>query len=242
VKHVLLTGPVEHLSEWTAAVRDAGWEPIERPLLEIVPRDVDLHTVLADEPRFDWLCVTSRNALPFVERALVAHPRFAERAVAIGGPASEHLRELGFDVALEPARDALSLAARLVAHFAAGAAQGRTVGTRVLWPRGDRSDELARLLRAQGFHVVDPIVYESRTRDDLDLPETDVVFFASPSAVLAWLDLAPRTCQPRLAIAIGPTTFETLLVDAGGHGWSLLALSEPTPDALRHALFHVDPS
>lgn len=242
MKRVLLTGPVEHLSDWTSAVRDAGWEPIERPLLEIVPRDLDPGAVLRDEPRFDWLCVTSRNVLPFVERAVAAHPPLAERAAAIGGPASDRLRELGFEVAFEPARDALSLAARLVAHFAARSAQGETIGPRVLWPRGDRSDALARLLRAQGFQVVDPIVYESRTRDELDLPEAAVVFFASPSAVHAWLDLASLTCRPRLAIAIGPTTFETLLVDAGGLGWSLLALSEPTPDALRHALFHVDPT
>ncbi len=241
MKRVLLTGPVENLSDWSAAVRDAGWEPIERPLLEIVPRDVDPGTLLANEARFDWLCVTSRNALTFVERAVAAQPRLARRAAAIGAPASERLSELGFDVALEPARDALDLAARLAAHSAAIAASTST-GQRVLWPRGDRSDELARRLRAQGFHVVDPVVYESRARDELDLPETEVVFFASPSAVHAWVDLAPRTCQPRLAIAIGPTTFETLLGDAGGLGWSLLTLSEPTPDALRHALFHVDPS
>jgi len=242
VKRVLLTGPVENLADWSAAVRDAGWEPIERPLLEIVPRDVDPGTVLTSDAHFDWLCVTSRNALPFVERAVAQYPQLAARAAAIGTPTSARLREIGFDLPLEPANDAHGLAARLITEFTADAAQGRPTGTRILWPRGDRSDELARLLRAQGFHVQDPIVYESRARDDHDLPASEVVFFASPSAVHAWIDLGPSTCRPRLAIAIGPTTFETLLVDAGGHGWSLLALADPTPEALRHALFHVDPS
>jgi uroporphyrinogen-III synthase len=242
VKRVLLTGPSENLSAWSAAVREAAWEPIEHPLLEIVPLGVDPEAVIAAGARFDWLCVTSRNALHFVEHAAARRPQVAGRAAAIGEPASRRLRELGFDVALDPASDAHELAARLIARFAADSAQGRPSGTRVLWPRGDRSDELARLLRPHGFHVEDPIVYESRARDDRVLPECEVVFFASPSAVHAWNDSATGAIRPRLAIAIGPTTFETLLVDAGGHGWSLLALSEPTPEALRHALSHVDPS
>lgn len=241
MKRVLLTGPVERLSEWSAAVREAGWEPIERPLLEIVPRDVDPRAILPSGVRFDWLCVTSRSALPFVERAVAAHPHLAARAAAIGDTASARLRELGFDVPLEPANDARGLAARLTARFAADVVENVQPGTRILWPRGDRSDELARTLRAQGFQVLDPVVYETRAHDDLDLPVTEVVFFASPSAVHAWTDLAPRDAPPRLAIAIGPTTFETLIVEAGGLGWSLLALAEPTPDALRHALSHVDP-
>ena len=61
-------------------------------------------------------------------------------------------------------------------------------------------------------------------------PETEAIFFASPSAVHAFETGGGRL--PRHVIAIGATTLDAL-AEEGGHA---AALSEPTPAAFRTCL------
>jgi uroporphyrinogen-III synthase len=109
----------------------------------------------------------------------------------------------------------------------------------VLWPRGDRADDLARKLRASALVVVDPVAYATRARRGLALPECEAVFFASPSAVQAWEELTGTTRAPRSAIAIGATTFDALVAGPGSRFEALTQLAEANPEALRHALAHM---
>src|SRR5207249_2495918 len=110
-----------------------------------------------------------------LERALAAFPELAKASIAVVGERSaERLTKLGLVPAFTPVASARELSAALIVRTKPRA--------RTLWPRGDRSDELATELRAR-CTVVDPIVYSTRTLDERAIPACDAVFFASPSAV-----------------------------------------------------------
>lgn len=229
MKRILVTGPVDRLELWTTAVHAAGWEPISFPLIAVVQKNVDPHTVLAHEPEIDWICATSANALPFLQSALVAFPVLGHiTAAAVGERTTSELARLGFPIAFEASTNAEELASRV--------RERARRNERVLWPHGDRSDDLASLLREFGLTVIDPIVYETRTREDVSTPPAEAVFFASPSAVAAWHeDVSNRPHLP-LAIAIGGTTMAALQAETESCFEQVLVLPAPKPEALAKAL------
>jgi uroporphyrinogen-III synthase len=215
------------------AAVEAGWEAVDLALVTIRPRafaDTDLAGM-----SFDWICLTSANALPYLvsAREAIANLRTTPCAV-VGQRTADRARAFGFEVALDPAVDAAALARTLAAAAGAGA------GTKVLWPRGSRSDDLSRELRGAGFVVHDPIAYESEDAAPMaPPPETEAVFFASPSAVHAWREHAAEVPR-RIAIAIGPTTFDALLGETEARFFDTISLPEPTPEALGFVLAHLD--
>ena len=234
MKRVLVTGPVDRRAEYLRAALRAQWTPIDFPLVDVVHKDIDPREVLGSEPAVDWICVTSSNALPFMERVLKAFPALARvTAGAVGERTTSELERIGCSIALEPSMNAQELAERVAARS--------TPASRVLWPHGDRTDELAHRLRTRGITVVDPIVYESRAREDREIPAAEVVFFASPSAVRVWYELPVQGDGPHLAIAIGETTMSALHAQTKQHFDRLMALPAPTPAAFADALGHVDP-
>ncbi|MBL8858715.1 MAG: uroporphyrinogen-III synthase [Planctomycetes bacterium] len=233
MKRVLITGPSTHITEWSEAARSVRWTAIEFPLLAVFDKNTAPVDVLGSTPEIDWICVTSSNALPFIKRALAEFPNLAViPAAAVGDRTTNELARLGCSIALEPSTDAHELAERVSSRASRSA--------RVLWPHGDRSDEFAHILRGRRLTVVDPIVYESRSRDDLEIPASDVVFFASPSAVGAWHERAATGDGPRLAIAIGGTTLSALHAETEARFERLMVLPAPTPEAFADALAHVD--
>jgi len=233
VKRVLVTGPVDRRAEYVRAADSAHWTAIDFPLVDVVMKNVDPRAVLSDDPTVDWICVTSSNALSFVERALATFPILAHvTAAAVGERTTNELARIGCSIAFEPSANATELAERVLTRS--------TKASRVLWPHGDRSDELAHLLRSRGLTVVDPIVYETRSREDRKIPAADVVFFASPSAVAAWHEHPGDDTGPRLAIAIGATTLSALHAEAEARFERLMVLPAPTPEAFGDALAHVD--
>lgn len=233
-RRVLVTGPVESLSDYSRAARVAGWEPIELPLLEVEFVDVDAASACAGA--FDRIVITSATALRFVDAALRARPQLcAVRASVVGERTADKARALGLVTVDSPARDADDLARRLVDEIPKDA--------RVLWPHGDQSDTLAHALRSIGVEVVDPVVYRIRpTRDVAPPPDADAVFFASPSAIRAWLACASRAnASPTVAIAIGRTTHHALIAETALAFFDTISLPMPTPEAFAHVLGHLDP-
>jgi uroporphyrinogen-III synthase len=234
MKRVLVTGPVDRRSEYVRAALGVQWTAIDFPLVDVVHKDVAPHDVLGAEPAVDWICVTSSSALRFVEHALAEFPELARvPAAAVGERTTNELARLGCAIAFEPALDAKALAELVLSRS--------TSSARVLWPHGDRSDEFAHRLRSRGLTVVDPIVYETRSREDREIPAAEVVFFASPSAVAAWHELPRHEPGPRLAIAIGATTTSALHAETDARFERLMTLAAPTPEAFANALAHVDP-
>jgi uroporphyrinogen-III synthase len=233
MKRILITGPVERLAAWCAAARASGWVPIELPLLDVRELGVDPASLFPPHARFDWLVVTSRSALPFVERLAALSPAIVARAAAVGEVGSQRLRDLGFVVPHRAAQDAQDLARVVLANSAPG--------EKVLWPRGDRARDLGDALRADGLVVTDPVVYASVDRAIAAVPPADAVFFASPSACAAWVAARPGLDGPGLAIAIGETTFDALLQLDPSPFARVMRLGEASPAAFEAALRHTTP-
>jgi uroporphyrinogen-III synthase len=232
MKRVLITGPTASASEYSDAARRAGWEPVELALTAVSELPLELERALPAAAQFDWICITSSAALPFLERACAARPALRATPLAfVGARTGERLRTLGLDARLGPARDAEELA-----ELVLGTARPRS---RILWPHGDRSDELARALRAHPAQhaLTDLVVYQTRPLTVGDWPAVDVVFFASPSAVRAWHDAHPPNA-PRSAIAIGQTTLVALNDEPELAFESITALANPSPDAFEEELRH----
>jgi uroporphyrinogen-III synthase len=217
MKSVLVTGPSGRLAEYASAARGAGWEAREFALLRIVPRVFAREDLRRD--RFDWICVASTNALPWITGALEAIPHLRTTPCAVVGPrTAEGVVGLGLALGLDPCDDASDLAAAMSARAAEGSA--------ILCPRGDRSEELARALRGGGFLLESPLAYTSESLErSAPIPETAAVFFAS---------------SRRIAIAIGRTTFEALLEETSTEFFDTISLPEPTPEAFATVLSHLD--
>jgi uroporphyrinogen-III synthase len=168
------------------------------------------------------------------------HQQRASRAPAlrtlpcsvVGQRSVGRLRELGFRGEIDWHGSAEVLLAELRASVPRPA--------RVLWPRGDRSDELARELRLAGFEVEDPVAYTNRPRAAAELPpECELVFLASASAVRAWTEACAQH-PVRRALAIGPATFQALLAEKRLSLFDIISLPEPTSSAFAAALQHID--
>jgi len=243
MKRVLVTGPVGRLADYAMAARSAGWEAIEAPLLCVQARDFRPDEL--ERAPYDWICITSANALPWLAAATgeVASLRTTPCAV-VGERTAERVRALGLSIGLPAAPDAASLASVL-------GSPGRAPA-RVLWPRGNLSEELAQRLRERGLDVEDPVAYETRELERMEeLPSSSAIFFASASAVRAWHARndeagergAPGGQDPRLAIAIaiGRATLEALLLETRARFFSTITLPQPTPEALGAILAHLDP-
>ena len=239
MKRVLLTGPLESIADYASAARGVGWEPIEWPILRVVPHRHDVSPLLAQ--RFDWICVTSSNALAFLgELARAANELRATPCAIVGERSAERARSLGWRVEVTYT-DASSLCGDL--------ARIAVQGAHVLWPRGHLSDDLARDLRRQGFVVADPVVYATERIESRTPPAAQAILFASPSGVRAWHALARESATPTaaptatartIAIAIGRTTHDALMSETDLFFFDTISLPEPTPEAFASVIHHLD--
>ena len=142
------------------ALVDRGLAPLPVPAIEIQPVDPQvLATALRDLSEFDWVVVTSANAV----RALVASARWAgidlrgrasgPRWAAVGAATRRELATAGIEVAVQPAR-------------ASGAALADALpigpGARVLLPRSDIADPvLVEHLVGRGATVDAVVAYRT---------------------------------------------------------------------------------
>ncbi len=231
---VLVTGPVEQLDQWCAAARDAGWEGLAWPLIVIEERAPDEALIPAIAKSLpEQLCITSAHAVHFLEVLSARVPELRTLPCSVVGQRSVgRLRALGFTGPIDWHPSAEVLRAELLAAVPRPA--------RLFWPRGDRSDELARTLREAGLAVDDPIAYTNRPRGATERPpECELVFFASPSAVHAWAELGGAG-RVRRALGIGPTTLQALLSGKDLPFFDIISLPEPTSSSFTVALQHID--
>lgn len=228
-RRLLLTGPIAQIERYERAARDAGWEPFVVPLLAIHELDVDPTIGLDRDP--DWICVTSRNAVPALARAerLRGVP-----CATVGRTSATLLRELGYTVEIGGAPSAAALVSELIPRL--------RPGSLVMWPRGRLATELSSRLRELGIRVTAPVVYDTSPRPlEKPLPECDAVFFASPSAVEAYLEHAlAADDQHRVAVGIGPTTWQALEQRAGRFARNVV-LEAPDADSLQRELARLLP-
>ena len=179
---VAVTGTDDRLAE---RLRADEFEVVSCPLVRIE----ELEGPLIDGGRYDWIVVTSRNAVaPLVARLTGRLPKVA----AIGPGTAEGLRAAGLDPDLvaprstqEGVADALPDAPGRVLH--AGAEGARDV-----------------LVRELGAELVP--LYRTVELAPGSFPDADLVTLASASAARALASL--RTDLP--CVSIGPVTSETL--------------------------------
>ncbi len=208
---VLVTRERSASESFAARLSELGAVPVICPAIEIRFRNPPgLDEALSAPDRFDWLLLTSANAVKAIERRFDALNLDARRTLAsirigvVGQATEAALHRLGGMPAIvaNPA-NADDLAARLESNGIDGAL--------VLFPASRiAGSELPQRLRAAGAGVVQLAVYETLTPEGLSPPkpdEIDVATFTSPSAIrniaavaeAGWFATTPIVC-------IGPTT------------------------------------
>jgi uroporphyrinogen-III synthase len=221
---VVVTRAAEQASELAERLGTLGAEVLLLPLVEYLPPQDSgpLDRALRDIGGFDWLLLTSQNAVRFMAaRAGTLHvdlvaklgPSKARPKVAVVGEMTERAAIAeGWRIdRVSSGHGAIDLAREL----------GRQIeGCRVLLPRSDRAtSQLPQALTAAGATPVEVVVYRTVPSGNVDPAileriergEVDVVSFASPSAFLALGERLGAETFRRLAgaarlAAIGPTT------------------------------------
>jgi uroporphyrinogen-III synthase len=218
-KRIVITRAAEQSGELAALIAAAGGIPIFLPMvcfappLDPAPLDAALRS-LAD---FDWLLLTSANAVRFFAQRLRALglpilPPDSLRISVVGPATARAAEECGLFVHyISRIHTALALLEEL---------RGVLPGRSVLLPISDQSDAaLPEALRQAGARVTSAVAYRTLPPAALDLfllerlarDPADIVTFASPSAFRNFAELMGPQRMPALAdgaifAAIGPAT------------------------------------
>ncbi len=208
-RRVLLTCSETIMPRAVQAVVDFGGLPIRRPLitLDLLP---DAAARLRAIDAFDWVALTSPAAVRCFEQALRQEKvdyRRIPRIMATGHGTGLALEQIGLRADLLPAGD-------FSAEGLLAIARPLVNGGKVLRLRSDKAgDSLAGGLRTAGAEVADVVLYRNRPIPYADpLPPFDDVFFASASAVDAWIaQWGAEPLQNRCILTMGQPTARALI-------------------------------
>jgi uroporphyrinogen III methyltransferase / synthase len=243
-KTVLVTRAATQSSQFSDRLQDCNAIVIDMPALEIVPPSSwdDLDDAIAQLDDFDWLVLTSSNAVDyFFQRLQVQNLDVADldriRIAVVGDKTARVLAQWGREPDFVPPA---FVADSLAEHF-----PGNLDGAQVLFARVESGgrDALVKDLTAKGAQVTEVAAYQSTcpraiapaALAALQNQRVDIITFASSKTVKHFCQLLERT-QPdaswqawleRVCIAsIGPQTShacKTLLgrVDAEAQEYTL---------------------
>lgn len=222
-KQVLTTGTPALAEGLRRAFTQRHAMVTHQPTITIVPTDKAdaLDAVMADvrSGAYDWLIVTSENAVePVLRASACGAGDLRTRIAAVGSQTTKALRERGLVVDVSPVED--QRAAGLLTALDKGGFD--LAGLRVLLLLGNRARrELPDGLRARGARVDEVEAYQTIdvTEPDADAlapiraGRVDVVTFGSPSSVESLVRMLGADL-PALSgacfAAIGPTTAEAM--------------------------------
>ena len=225
---VVVTRPSRSLSSGAAAdslvvaLTEQGATVMRVPAIALrAPEDsAPLKTAVAQLDHYDWLVLTSRNAVErfasALEEAGLDSRAMAGLRVACVGPATVRraweLLRVRADLVPEASYRGAALADALIDQGIAG--------RRLLHPRASAaSEELAESLREAGAEVDDPVAYETVSGDTdptellaaLRAGQVDAVTFASGSAVDGLVEMVGINALREVTLAaIGPVTVDAL--------------------------------
>ncbi len=221
-KTILVTRAAGQANEFTQQLTAAGARVLEMPTLEIVPPSSwqPLDQALAQLDAFDWLVLTSHNAVTFFMERLQHHGKDS-RALAglkiavVGAKTAQTLSRYGLVADFTPSE---FVADALVAEFPEPVA-----GLRFLFPRVETGGRplLVERFTAAGAAVVEVPAYDSRCPQAAD-PEVlaalqagqvDMVTFTSSKTVQHFCQLVGAKAAELLRnvqiVSIGPQTSQT---------------------------------
>ncbi|MEJ2200923.1 MAG: uroporphyrinogen-III C-methyltransferase [Desulfuromonadaceae bacterium] len=222
-KRILVTRTADQAGEFTSLLETQGAQVIECPTIRLVPDPdhSDLDAAVKGLASFDWLLLTSANAVRFffdrmqafgLDTRALGHCRIG----AVGPKTAAALRQHGIQPDLIPAD---YKGEGVVAAFA----ELNMVDKRVLFPHVDRAREvIPKGLAALGAEVIAPIAYCNQVPETLppealealEAGDVDCITFTASSTVenLAAILGAERFSQllQKIAVAaIGPITAKT---------------------------------
>ncbi|HOM58935.1 MAG TPA: hydroxymethylbilane synthase [Kiritimatiellia bacterium] len=205
---VLLTCSEALLDKTALRVVDFGGVPLLRPLIRLTPC-VEAERALTRIASFDWVVLTSPSAVHLfmgMIRQAGVDLRRLPRVMACGPGSAAAFRHHGIHPDLTPPME----------YSAAGlAAEMRTLeiaGCNVLRLRSEKAGPLlADVLREEGAAVEDVLLYVNEPVHYPRLPASDAVFFASASAVEAFMGQAGvEALAGQIVVTIGRPTSEAL--------------------------------
>jgi uroporphyrinogen III methyltransferase/synthase len=180
-KKILLTCSEAIQEKAAGLVRDHGGRPVQLPLIRLKSRlETPLHC-----SSFDWLAVTSPSSVrSFME--IVEHQKIDYRSIpkimVCGKGTAEEFASYGLHADAMPeseysAESLIKLAKEIVQP-----------GDKILRLRSDKAGpQLADAIRATGAEVEDAVIYDNERIVHDELPEFEVVFFASASGVESFI-------------------------------------------------------
>jgi uroporphyrinogen-III synthase len=219
---VLVTRALRQAGKLSEGLRALGAEPVEVPVLEIVPPEsyAPLDDALKHLDRYDWLILTSTNTLEVVSARCArfgVNPANAEgvSVAAVGSATAEAARHFGFRVAVVPE---VYVAESLVSTLG-----DRVRGKRILLPRAAVArDVIPDALRAIGAEVTAVDAYRNvlpeAAPEQLRLALAEGIDAATFTSSSSATHLAEAARQAGIAwpfagvpaVSIGPITSQTL--------------------------------
>ena len=206
VVRVAVTRAAAQADQLGRRLRDAGFEPVAVPVIDIVAAADGgaalraAATRLTQAGHYDWVVLTSVNG---AERLLAVAPRpWPAKVAAIGSATAACLADHGVTVALVPPR---FVAESLVESFPRGP------GTLLLTRAAVARDVLPDGLRAkewivdvvEAYRTIAPAIDERQRRE---IACCDIVTFTSPSTVHNFVELLGFDAVPPTVACIGPIT------------------------------------
>jgi uroporphyrinogen III methyltransferase/synthase len=217
---ILVTRAAEQASEFTTMLQELGAQVIECPTIRLDPvsEPTELDAAMVDLAGFDWLILTSGNAVRFFFARLAAFGLDARalercRVCAVGPKTAAAIRAFGINPDLVPT----DYKAEGVVTALAGLLLG---GEKILFPRADKArDVISAGLAAMGAEVLAPVAYcntlpaalPAAALAALEEGGVDAVCFTASStvenlhAILGETDFR-RLLAPLAIAAIGPIT------------------------------------
>ncbi len=218
---VVVTRPRDQSGELREQLEQLGARVVSFPTIKIVAaRDASpLEAALERIRQYDWILLTSRNAVDAVARttkAEVAKPMSGVRIAVVGKATHAHLIDLGIQADFVPSQfNMATLCSELIQEV-------NVDGQRFFYPCGDLADAAGPQTLRDAGAIVDVIEAYRTIPDDsadadalrrsLTAEVIDAILFASPSAVQAFFNRIPSNCISQRVglVSIGPKTTQAL--------------------------------
>jgi uroporphyrinogen-III synthase len=208
---IVVTRAAHQAEELAEPLRERGAIPILLPAIGIAPptNPEPLAHALANLPRYDWIVLTSVNAI----RAVGEQPACRARIATVGAATREFAEAHGWRVSVTPET---YVAESLVAALGVEDLQGcRILIPSVAIARDVVREELARrgalVDVVEAYRNVMPAELPARAATVFQPPFPDWITFASSSAVGNLLSvISVETLRHSKIASIGPVTSETI--------------------------------